>query len=208
MAFVEPSLKCDAVTELLPWLMRGSLALEEETQVRAHLAVCADCCTELVEFLEVQELLDAHLPSMEIARYSQGLPLESLSRERVERHLSTCSSCSEEAQLAASDCVVGIDEAPRRSLESHWQKVKIGLAASLAAAVLGWGLFSTTGGEFGQTRTTDTPSSATDSLGTGNSIASAGNGNNETTEDQVIGAKLFLDGFETGRPELWSEVQD
>jgi len=206
MALIEPSLSCDAVTELVPWLMRGSLAPEEETRVRAHLAVCADCCKELVEYLEVQDLLDTHLPSIEIARYSQGLPPESLSRERIERHLSTCSSCSEEAQLAASDCVVGIDEARKKSPESHWQRVRIGLAASIAAAVLGWGLFALTSRDLGQTRAIDPPSSATEHREPDNSLAAVGD--EMKTEDQVIATRLFLDGFETGRPDFWSEVQD
>ena len=108
---------CRAVVERLPWLLNGSLETSEDEAVRSHLATCEECGRELEATIETWDLVATHVPSLDLARYAQGLPVDGdVAIESIERHLASCPSCRREVEHARPEGLVdfGAEKARRR----------------------------------------------------------------------------------------------
>jgi predicted anti-sigma-YlaC factor YlaD len=152
---------CHTTSELLPWLLNGSLEAGERAAVLAHLAACDSCRGELEATEQVWELATGHVPSLALAEYAQGLTPGGMDVESIERHLGSCASCRQELEWAAGDAGddAGRDDgtvrenvleferpAARREdvqrRESWWRHAALaaGLAAVVSSAGLIWSL--------------------------------------------------------------------
>ena len=133
---------CQDTTELLPWLLNGSLEGEERRAVCEHLAGCESCRGELAESSEAWQMFAQHVPSLALAEYAVGMAPSAPDRERIERHLALCPSCRQELELAMSDRVVDFaaarearEETPRRRrAASVGDRVAGGRALAIAAS--------------------------------------------------------------------------
>jgi predicted anti-sigma-YlaC factor YlaD len=148
---------CHTTSELLPWLLNGSLEAGERAAVLAHLAACESCRDELEATEQVRELVTRHVPSLALAEYAQGLKPAGMDVASIERHLGSCASCRRELEWAASDAVSDHDAARENVLEferpvtrrqdvsrreSWWRHAALaaGLAAVVSSAGLIWSL--------------------------------------------------------------------
>lgn len=87
-----------AVIERLPWLVNGTLDIDEEQRVREHLEACESCRTELQATREGFDVFDAHLPTEVLLSHAWGEDT-GWPRETVERHLASCPRCAEELEM-------------------------------------------------------------------------------------------------------------
>lgn len=109
---------CEKVRELLPWLLNGSLEETERREALEHLADCPHCSAELDATRYMFEVFSQHIPSFDLAAYTMGAEVQTLSREAVEQHLALCARCREEADRAMTDGVVDFEnERKARSLK-------------------------------------------------------------------------------------------
>jgi hypothetical protein len=104
---------CREASEILPWLVNGSLEESEQGLLSQHLAACESCRLELAETVSAWGMLTQHVPSLALAEYAQGLEVSALDRERMERHFALCPSCRQELALAMPAAEVEL--APTRS---------------------------------------------------------------------------------------------
>lgn len=144
------NLDCEAVRELLPWFVRGTLATEEREAVAAHLEDCAACRAELAETRRALWIASRHLPAELLADYGAGFPIGDWPRELVEGHLADCADCRADlgldeatapafAETPPPDPLPFRPTAPMRQPASTSALRPLALAASLVAAVaLGW----------------------------------------------------------------------
>lgn len=201
---------CQQATELLPWLINGSLTEAEERPLREHLLSCESCCGELHETVRAGQLFDEHIPSLALAEYAQDLPNEEYDREIIARHLAGCPSCRQEVEwVKAADraadfgmppaAATGVHRSSRNHSPSGWQR-RLALVAGVAA-VLGCG------GLFWTIATTGPPSD----LGTRASVTppaaprtTAVDVQQRSPDALVATDELFVDGFESGSMKAWS----
>lgn len=95
------------VTELLPWLVNGTLEADERRRVEEHLARCDACRGELQATRSSFELHATHLPPQALTAHAEDPRAEryavgdgaAVGRSLVEAHLAHCSSCREELEL-------------------------------------------------------------------------------------------------------------
>ncbi len=90
---------CDEVVQRLPWLLNGSLASEEQSEIRGHLAECAACRAALAETRLGYRIFSAHVPSEALVDYAWDRTAEGLDSGLVERHLEDCPECAAELEL-------------------------------------------------------------------------------------------------------------
>lgn len=90
---------CDEVVQRLPWFLNGSLAREEMSEIRGHLAECAACRTALAETRLGYRIFAAHVPSEALVDYAWDRTPEGLDSGLVERHLEDCPECAAELEL-------------------------------------------------------------------------------------------------------------
>ncbi len=88
---------CTSAIERLPWMVNGTLADEERSELEAHLAGCPICRSELAETIEVFRLASAHPPTAVLVEWAQGR--EDAGAELIERHVAGCPACAEEVDL-------------------------------------------------------------------------------------------------------------
>ncbi len=147
---------CARVEELLPWLVNGSLLVEEAASVREHLAQCPACREALADTAWVAELSASHLPAGSLVDLAAGIATPGMDRALVEAHLASCAACAAElalvreswAALAAPESAArvlpdarieptrpGLAVAPRPRPTRDWRN--LALAATLAGMILG-----------------------------------------------------------------------
>jgi putative zinc finger protein len=121
---------CQEATELLPWLLNGTLEAGEAERVRAHVESCAACRHELGETRWAAAVFGAHLPAQTLVALAWDRPGDF---ELARRHLESCPACAEELALVRES----------RRLESEEERRPAGRPApvalrygSLAAALL------------------------------------------------------------------------
>lgn len=136
---------CQEISEKLPWLLNGSLGATERQELMGHLSSCDTCLQELDETLCAWQFLTQHIPSFDLAAYSQGLKLSGPDREQIEKHLALCTSCHEELQLALADRIVDI-EARRKPISTpgggSWRRI-LAATAAISAILLSFSLIWT-----------------------------------------------------------------
>ena len=136
---------CESATELLPFLLNGSLADLERTDVLEHVRACDGCRQALREVAFVWIASDAHPPAESLLDYAQGDDLGAFPRDLLEQHLATCDGCTQAVAAACSppnDSVTfPIPEAlleaePLHQLDDTKRWRALAIAASLFAATL------------------------------------------------------------------------
>lgn len=83
-------------TELLPWLLNGTLAAAERDEVWNHLETCERCRRDLAETREAWSVFAQHLPSQNLVALAWG----ETPSAAVEEHLESCARCAAELELA------------------------------------------------------------------------------------------------------------
>ena len=144
-------MNCDDVSELLPWLLNGSLESGEKDEVRRHLATCERCRAALGETREAWTTFDQHLPSEALVALAWGETPSGVDAAVAARHLESCPQCAAELELARMSRQLEKDEkiavfpapSPRLGRDSTAVRSgsRAGRAAALAAglaAVVGW----------------------------------------------------------------------
>lgn len=92
---------CQAASELLPWLLNGSLDAGESASVQAHLAGCARCRGELAEERRAAAIFGSHLSTAAILDLAWERPPEGVDPALARRHIENCPACREELALAS-----------------------------------------------------------------------------------------------------------
>lgn len=145
-------MNCDDVSELLPWLLNGTLEIAERDEVRRHLATCERCRAALEDTREAWTTFDQHLASEALVALAYGETPVGIDPAVAERHLASCPQCAAELELVRmsrrleEDDKVAIFPTPRplttaaapAGAPSSWRGAAI--AAGLAAIVAsgGW----------------------------------------------------------------------
>lgn len=82
-------------TELLPWLLNGTLAAAERDEVWHHLETCERCRRDLTETREAWSVFAQHLPSQNLVALAWG----ETPSAAVEEHLESCARCAADLEL-------------------------------------------------------------------------------------------------------------
>ncbi len=90
---------CDEVVQRLPWFLNGSLAPEEQSEIRGHLKDCAACRAALAETRIGYRIFSAHVPAEALVDYAWDRTPEGLDSGLVERHLEDCPECAADLEL-------------------------------------------------------------------------------------------------------------
>lgn len=139
---------CDQATELLPWLMNGTLAPAERDEVRRHLESCTRCREALAETRQAWNVFSQHLPAEALVSLAWGEAPAGVDPELARQHLASCPECAAELELARTsrglenEDNVAVFPGPRRREVS--EKGYRGWRASALAAGLA-GLVAATG---------------------------------------------------------------
>jgi hypothetical protein len=89
-------LSCQEVTELLPWLLNGTLEAGEAEHVRAHLGSCTSCRHQLGETRWAAAVFGAHVPAQDLVALAWDGPGD---LEPARRHVEGCPACAGELAL-------------------------------------------------------------------------------------------------------------
>ncbi|MEP7010461.1 MAG: zf-HC2 domain-containing protein [Acidobacteriota bacterium] len=90
---------CDEVVERLPWFLNGSLAPEEQSEIRGHLKDCAACRAALAETRIGYRIFSVHVPAEALVDYAWDRTPEGLDSGLVERHLEDCPECAADLEM-------------------------------------------------------------------------------------------------------------
>jgi len=89
----------ERATELLPWLLNGTLEGPERDEVLNALRTSEELRAELAETHQAGEVFGQHVPAADLVAHAFGEPT-GLDRGRIEAHLALCASCAEELAMA------------------------------------------------------------------------------------------------------------
>lgn len=128
-------MKCDSVIERLPWLLNGTLEMEESGSMREHLSGCAGCRAELERTGWVWEAHRSHLSPAVLVAHAEVRTVEEVSPSEIDAHLAVCDECTDSLRrLRSSHTALELDlaaRAPQRApLAGGWGRTA--LAASVA----------------------------------------------------------------------------
>lgn len=128
-------MECTTATELLPWLLNGSLDDQERRGLMEHLAGCAACRAELAETAAAWDLISAHPPASLLAAWAEGDDIADAGA--LAGHVAACPTCEEEAALvreaATLEALVPVRDRPVGGGATQWRRIAI--AAILVAGV-------------------------------------------------------------------------
>ncbi|HEX9669505.1 MAG TPA: zf-HC2 domain-containing protein [Thermoanaerobaculia bacterium] len=144
---------CEHATELLPWLLNGTLEPVERQEVLAHVRGCPDCRRALDEARLALAAAGAHLPAEALVAMAFGEPVPpGIDAALVEEHLAACPQCAADLELARTSHALADEEvllfprtappaaAPARQAAPAGRWRAAALAAGLAAVLFagGW----------------------------------------------------------------------
>jgi anti-sigma factor RsiW len=131
---------CDQAIERLPWLLNRTLEVEEERQVREHLAECPECRKALAETGQAWQLFDPHPPAADLVARAFG---DGVADPELDRHLSNCPQCAADLELARLSRQLEADDkilpmSPRnREASPSGGRIRLYLGSALAAGLAG-----------------------------------------------------------------------
>lgn len=126
-------MNCTQASDLLPWLMNGTLGSEERNTVISHLQGCAACRRELDETRDSARMASLHPEPEALTAYIGGM-LSTADTSTLELHLTRCLACAEDVRMAREG-LARIATADRRTETFRWWPAAAGVAAGVAA---GW----------------------------------------------------------------------
>jgi len=88
---------CTTVSELLPWLLNGTLDPEQRQDLDKHLAGCLSCRAGLGDVAESWELFASHPPPALLIAWA--VREKTVDEEDLAEHVAQCSACNEEVGL-------------------------------------------------------------------------------------------------------------
>ena len=128
---------CPSVSELLPFLLNGTLARDEEDRVRAHLAVCESCRRDLTGARLARSVFSAHIPGKALVNLAWEREMPGLDSALLWQHLGSCEECASDLALLKQSRSLELDSASfqPQALPSRRAFVRYaGLAASILVA--------------------------------------------------------------------------
>lgn len=136
---------CETATELLPWLLNGTLAAGERDEVWHHLGTCESCRRALAETREAWSVFDQHLPSQDLVALAWGGTPSAI----VEEHLESCARCAADLELARMSRRLEEDDRiavfpgtqTRRAgseVSRGWRAAALAASITVVAAASGW----------------------------------------------------------------------
>jgi len=186
VVFPNPPGKCSSVVLLLPWFLNGTLDSDERDLVSSHLSDCEACREEMKETRDFARLLDTHVSTLELAAFAHGLLPTPAASSNVQAHLEVCSSCADELSM-----LLEADRSPGMLNSRPWPRWAVA-----AAAVVGVGL------AVGLTQKAHIESLQSSRAQTVETRVPAAKSEVGGPIDQT--AQLFMDGFESGKPDSWN----
>jgi len=150
-------MNCDLATELLPWLLNGTLDAGERRELIAHLRGCDACRAALADTQLAWGIFDWHPPAAALVAYAgaaeageaggSGAPAmtadAAAGARSIEEHLAGCPRCAAELELVrtsrlladpAEDGRIAILPAPREEAARRQEMPAPAAAAAAAAA--------------------------------------------------------------------------
>ena len=141
-------MNCDQATELLPWLLNGTLDPGDRDEVRRHLTGCGRCREALSHTQEAWRIFDQHLPAEALVALAYGEAPADLDPALAERHLASCPQCAAELEMAGMSRHLEEEDRialfPGRARQQEPRGTRVWRATALAAsfaglvAVAGW----------------------------------------------------------------------
>lgn len=92
---------CKRITELLPWLINGTLPEAEKSLIGEHLADCAPCQKVLDETKLMLKAANSHIPAEVLLTFAEKKAVGNFDQVLFEKHLASCDECSEQLLLAS-----------------------------------------------------------------------------------------------------------
>ncbi len=144
---------CEHATELLPWLLNGTLEPAERQEVLEHVRKCEACRRALDEARLALAAAGAHLPAEALVAAAFGEPMPpGIDAALVEEHLAACPQCAADLELARTSHALADEEVllfprtappaavPARQAAPAGRWRAAALAAGLAAVLFagGW----------------------------------------------------------------------
>ncbi len=132
---------CQDTSELLPWLLNGTLDPAEEGEVREHLAGCADCRRGLTEAAFAWAVFDQHPEPQALVDLAFGRP--AADPDRLRTHLEACPRCAEELALVRRSRALGGAEEGRvvpllPTEDRGWRRLAAAAGVAFLISASGW----------------------------------------------------------------------
>jgi hypothetical protein len=128
---------CNRISELLPWLVNGSLPEPETSLVKEHLARCAKCKQSLNDVKFMLAATQTHVPIEILIDYASERALKNYDPILFEKHLAVCDECNEQLKLA-SESFDSIETAKVISFAEAKEKRKAAVVVPVSATSLFW----------------------------------------------------------------------
>lgn len=91
---------CKRISELLPWLINGTLPKAEKSLIEEHLADCANCQRAFEETKVLLRTAQTHIPVEVLLGFVEKNAVKNFDPILFEKHLASCNECSEQLLLA------------------------------------------------------------------------------------------------------------
>lgn len=92
---------CKRISELLPWLINGTLPEAEKSLIGEHLADCAACQKILDDTKLMLKAANSHIPAEVLLTFAEKKAVGNYDQTLFEKHLASCDECSEQLLLAS-----------------------------------------------------------------------------------------------------------
>lgn len=136
---------CKRISELLPWLINGTLPEAEKSLIGEHLAVCAKCKKEFDETKFLLTTAQTHIPAEVLLDFAETKNVRNFDAVLFENHLASCEDCAEQLLLSTqsfesiedAEVVIPPFENPAPSwISGILQSIRLWRFAAVSAALL------------------------------------------------------------------------